>query len=68
MFFFLERKQQKGISSAPGILLNPGHPESEKSYFLDPEIAKNIKSHQLQALRWLWLNLVLLSTPGGFGK
>jgi len=65
-----ERKltQKTNINQISGVLLNPGHPESERSYFLDTELAKVIKPHQLQALRWLWLNLVILSTPSGFGS
>jgi len=55
----------------PDIIINVNHDPSEPDIALVPEIAKIIKPHQIQGVRFMWDNVIesleLAKTTAGFG-
>ncbi|KAJ1926662.1 hypothetical protein IWQ60_003604 [Tieghemiomyces parasiticus] len=54
----------QSLVNIPAIVVNLGHPEDEADVLLAPFLAKVIKQHQIEGVRFMWKNLVMFSNHG----
>ncbi|ORX97430.1 hypothetical protein K493DRAFT_314091 [Basidiobolus meristosporus CBS 931.73] len=46
------------------LLINPGHDKSESDVYILPELAKFLKPHQVDGVRFMWKNVVMFNGQG----
>ncbi|KAJ3148930.1 hypothetical protein HDU86_007288 [Geranomyces michiganensis] len=60
-----KRAEKQATEKTSSLIVNLGHDESEQHIFLAGFLEPHLKPHQVDGLRFLWKNIIMVKQPGG---
>ncbi|KAJ3175381.1 hypothetical protein HDU87_006201 [Geranomyces variabilis] len=59
------RADKQANEKTSSLIVNLGHDKSEEHIFLAGFLERHLKPHQVEGLRFLWKNIIMVKQPGG---
>ncbi|KAI8586694.1 SNF2 family N-terminal domain-containing protein [Geranomyces variabilis] len=59
------RADKQASEKTSSLIVNLGHDDSEEHIFLAGFLERHLKPHQVDGLRFLWKNIIMVKQPGG---